>query len=286
MKKNAINLLLGVVSTLLVMALLLYMFFFVNPFGIYEPNKLKWIPVLITAAGFLISGWINRETPWKWLPLLLLPLVAFKPFNFLYFPFFWILILTAILALVSMRKDLSAPYKKLSGIALLGIGIFFLFNQPLLMEGNNADDTREVWNFTEKTRLILPDHVLTNKNNTDFNLSELKGKTYFITFWATWCAPCLKEKPELDKLKERLKEHPDIRFVDISFDTDQNKWKQFIENKSPSGMQLISKDQQKTSRALDFAGLPMHFVVNEKGVYTKYKTLDEARKKILQYEVP
>ena len=36
----------------------------------------------------------------------------------------------------------------------------------------------------------------------DFTLSDYKGKTVFLNFWATWCPPCRAEMPDIQKLYE------------------------------------------------------------------------------------
>lgn len=36
-------------------------------------------------------------------------------------------------------------------------------------------------------------------------LSEFRGQIVLINFWATWCAPCVRELPSLDRLQKRLK---------------------------------------------------------------------------------
>jgi len=38
----------------------------------------------------------------------------------------------------------------------------------------------------------------------DLTLDDFKGKTILVNFWATWCAPCLKELPSLDRLQGAL----------------------------------------------------------------------------------
>ena len=40
-------------------------------------------------------------------------------------------------------------------------------------------------------------------DETTVRLSDLKGKVVILNVWATWCAPCLTEIPELNRLQER-----------------------------------------------------------------------------------
>lgn len=52
-------------------------------------------------------------------------------------------------------------------------------------------------------------------------LSQWKGKPLLVNFWAPWCAPCVKEMPELSTLSGELKAKG-IQFIGIGVDTPTN----------------------------------------------------------------
>ena len=268
------------------MGLLFYFFIFLNPLKIYESNTLKWVPILIAITGLYFSGKLNKNTPVKLLPLLFIPFIIFKLFNYAYFPFILVLLIIGILTLTLTRNNQTSIYKLLSWFVIISTFLFFLLSQPLILQkenfgydnNGNLNNVNVLWDFTEKVDLRLPSHILFEKDNTEFDMIKIKGKTHFITFWATWCSPCMQEKPELEKLKKEFADNPHIKFIDISFDNqNRSKWVQYIENKTPLGLQLISLNQQKTSRELNFEGIPMHFIVNPEGIYKEYRSLKIAK---------
>jgi thiol-disulfide isomerase/thioredoxin len=239
------------------------------------------------------SGKLNKNTPIKFLIFLFIPFLIFKLFNYAYFPFILILLITGILTLVLTRSNQKIGYKLPSWFTVISILLFFLFSQPLIVEkegfgyNENGDliNTNVIWDYTKKTDLRLPNHILYQKDDTEIDLINLKGKTYFITFWATWCAPCMREKLELEKLKKEFSDKPQIQFIDVSFDgKDKNRWLKYLEKKGPLGLQLISESQQETSRKLNFEGIPMHFIANPEGVYKEYRSLEIA-KNILKNQI-
>ena len=50
---------------------------------------------------------------------------------------------------------------------------------------------------------IAPDFTLKTLTGETFTLSELKGKKVILNFWASWCPPCKKEMPHLQKYYEK-----------------------------------------------------------------------------------
>lgn len=53
---------------------------------------------------------------------------------------------------------------------------------------------------SSRTLSAAPDFTLTDQNGVTHTLSDYKGKTVFLNFWATWCPPCRQEMPDIQQL--------------------------------------------------------------------------------------
>lgn len=63
----------------------------------------------------------------------------------------------------------------------------------------------------EKTEVLgigdqAPDFTLLDLNGEEHRLSDYKGQGVFLNFWGTWCKPCAKEMPAMDRQYEIYKE--------------------------------------------------------------------------------
>jgi thiol-disulfide isomerase/thioredoxin len=52
---------------------------------------------------------------------------------------------------------------------------------------------------------ILEKIKLKDLNERPIDLNQYQGKAIFINFWATWCGPCIKEMPSIERVKNLLK---------------------------------------------------------------------------------
>ena len=63
------------------------------------------------------------------------------------------------------------------------------------------------------------------------HIAQEKGKQQIINFWATWCAPCVKEIPYFEKINNERPE-VEVLLVSLNFSDEIDKVHKFIETKS------------------------------------------------------
>ena len=56
------------------------------------------------------------------------------------------------------------------------------------------------------------------------DFAQFRGKYVYIDLWASWCVPCCREVPHLQKLEKEL-ENKDVVFLSISIDQNPSAWK-------------------------------------------------------------
>jgi len=112
---------------------------------------------------------------------------------------------------------------------------------------------------------IFFNSISKDTNNKSVSLSKYKNKWLLVNFWATWCAPCREEIPELNNL---FKNNKDIHLIAIAIDEIEavNKFLIKIPIKYES---LISNDMQglEISRSLgnDRGVLPFTVLIKPNG---------------------
>ena len=66
--------------------------------------------------------------------------------------------------------------------------------------------------FTQPVDRSVPSFAFSTLDGRVVNSSELKGHVVVLTFWATWCAPCMSEMPQVERTMERYKDNPEVIF--------------------------------------------------------------------------
>ena len=73
----------------------------------------------------------------------------------------------------------------------------------------DAPSSSEAADGQDPEKIPAPDFTLTDQFGNTHTLSDYKGKTVFLNFWATWCGPCQQEMPDIQKMYEEHNKNED-----------------------------------------------------------------------------
>jgi thiol-disulfide isomerase/thioredoxin len=119
------------------------------------------------------------------------------------------------------------------------------------------------------TPLQLPDLTFEDATGKQRKLSEWRGHTILLNLWATWCVPCRKEMPALDRLQAKLGSK-DFQVVAVNIDTrDPEKPKNFLKDAKLTKLDFFSDDKAKVFQDLKSIGkalgMPTSVLVDPQG---------------------
>ncbi len=96
-------------------------------------------------------------------------------------------------------------------------------------------------------------------------LSDFKGRVVLLNFWATWCAPCVREMPTLDRLQAKLG-GPGFTVIAVSEDRGGAKVaRPFLKKLGLDNLGVYVDVGGKVTRALGVTGLPTTLLIDAKG---------------------
>ncbi len=127
----------------------------------------------------------------------------------------------------------------------------------------------------------LPLHQLDHKTN-EFRevgvrkLSAFKGTPILINFWATWCAPCIRELPDLVKLNEELEGKVQIIFVNTDPKANLSEVEKIIK-KYVVVNPVFMDPELVTVEKFHISGFPESFLIDEKFEFAQIQDPEEGR---------
>jgi thiol-disulfide isomerase/thioredoxin len=105
---------------------------------------------------------------------------------------------------------------------------------------------------------------LADTNGHSVELSELRGKLVLVNLWATWCEPCLREMPSLERLQSRLGER--IAVLAVSEDRGGNQSVEpFIAKLGLKSVKIYIDPKSEVGHAFGARGLPSSFLIDREG---------------------
>ena len=122
------------------------------------------------------------------------------------------------------------------------------------------------------------DFTAMDKDGKTVKLSDFKGKKVYINMWASWCGPCMREIPELEKVYQKYKDNKDIVFLSMTSPNDAEFKNQSPQDKSKDVILKKAKELGATYPVLfdvkdrfiiNYAirSFPTHILINSDGTF-------------------
>lgn len=109
---------------------------------------------------------------------------------------------------------------------------------------------------------LAPDFTLVNLDGKEVSLSDYKGKTVLVNFWATWCGFCDMEMPDLNKLD---KENDDLVVLAVNVMEEKDIVQEYIDEGGYEFEVVLDSDGAITRNYL-VSGFPTSYFIDKEGV--------------------
>ncbi len=112
----------------------------------------------------------------------------------------------------------------------------------------------------------VPDFSAPNPNGDIINLKSELGKVTLLEFWASWCAPCRRENPNLVKIYKKYK-NQGFNIIGVSLDKNKSQWVQAISDdylvwKHVSNLKFW---QDPIAKLYKITAIPASFILDQNG---------------------
>jgi len=138
-----------------------------------------------------------------------------------------------------------------------------LLSGPAAAQDGVPELSHRLWPLEQATD--APDFTLTDMDGKAHSLRDYRGNWVLINFWATWCPPCRKEMPSLEKLYQTYHDRS-FRVLAV------NQWEDVDHVFSYMGelgvfpsFPILFDPQSRVSEAYGVRGLPTSFLIDPQG---------------------
>jgi thiol-disulfide isomerase/thioredoxin len=121
------------------------------------------------------------------------------------------------------------------------------------------------FNFAATEPTPAPELTFFDADGNEVALADFRGDVVVLNLWATWCAPCRREMPSLDRLQAELGEDG-LKVIALSLDRgDIVKVRDFFDELELANLAIYHDPKGRAGRELGAPGLPTTVVIDRAG---------------------
>jgi thiol-disulfide isomerase/thioredoxin len=111
---------------------------------------------------------------------------------------------------------------------------------------------------------IPPDYLGQDRHGQDILASAQRGKVVVVTFWATWCPPCLRELPVLQGIREQVGTDK-LSIVAINLGQGKKVYRKILERMPHYTLTFAYDERDRAAKAFGVKSLPHMFIFDKHG---------------------
>ncbi|ANB57917.1 thioredoxin family protein [Anoxybacillus sp. B7M1] len=115
---------------------------------------------------------------------------------------------------------------------------------------------------------IAYDFALKTPEGQQIRLSDLRGKPVIINFWATWCPPCQKEMPDIEKFYKQYKDDVELLSVHLTSQDRRENLSPFMK-KYGLTFPIVMDEKGEVLKLYNIQTIPTTYIIDGQGVIRK-----------------
>ncbi|MEW9080781.1 cytochrome c biogenesis protein/redoxin [Terrisporobacter glycolicus] len=163
----------------------------------------------------------------------------------------------------------------ISGLVMFSGGFTNNLNTSKMENQNKSESSQSTTAQEDAKKVEALDFTLYDQYGKEHKLSDYKGKTVFLNFWATWCPPCRGEMPYIEELyKEYNKNKDDVVILgvaspNVGSEGSQEEIEKFLDEEGHTFPTLFDEGGSQIYQ-YGISSFPSTFIIDKNGYIIQY----------------
>jgi len=111
-----------------------------------------------------------------------------------------------------------------------------------------------------------PDFKFSDQEGNERYLSDLTGEVLYVSFWASWCQPCISNFKKYAPMREELASIG-VTLLNVNIDKTQQLWETALQKHNINGVHVRGEDLDELQELYKLYSIPSYEIINKKGQF-------------------
>ena len=111
---------------------------------------------------------------------------------------------------------------------------------------------------------VAPDFPIIHIDQSVQSLSDLQGEVVYISFWASWCRPCLHNFKKYETIRASL-QNKGVVLLNVNIDDNRTLWQNSLQDQNILGTNVWASDFEQIQDDYEIFNIPQYEIINRKG---------------------